>query len=120
MSMLQTELLMSNDEISEFVYGKFFICINKFLSWLKEGEHYWFEYIYEDDSYEVRSDNNLGKRFKMEPFQLLTCFVPCFVEEDPILGFKHFYHLYKRGISKERIDDIIQSFITIKRNNKRQ
>lgn len=68
--------LQLNNEISNYVYGKFFRCIKPFLSWMKIGETYWFEYK-DNNTYEVRSDNNLGKTFKMEIHQLLTCFLPC-------------------------------------------
>ena len=69
-------LFLTDEQITRFVYGKFFRCISPFLSWMKENETYWFEYILKG-IFEIRSDNNKGKRFEMETYQLLKCFIPC-------------------------------------------
>ena len=35
---------LTQNEISNFCFQRFFRCVRPFLSWLKKGETYWFEY----------------------------------------------------------------------------
>lgn len=99
--------LQLNNEISNYVYGKFFRCIRPFLSWLKKGETYWFEYK-DNNMFEVRSDNNLGKTFNMEIHQLLTCFLPCECEDNEFEMIRYFHWLGELNIHHGYVDDYIQ------------
>jgi hypothetical protein len=101
--------IMNDEEISTFVYGRFFRCIVPFLSWLKVGESYWLEY-HGNDNYEVRSDNALGQKFSMTTFQLLTCFFPVECEKDIYSAFKYFHWLGENEIHHGRIDDIVEFY----------
>lgn len=107
-----SEYIMSDEEISVFVYGKFFRCVGSFLSWLKKGETYWFEYQ-GNNNYEVRSDNALGQKFSMTTFQLLTCFFPVECEKNIYSAFQYFHWLGEQHIHHGRIEDIIDFY----RNN---
>ena len=69
------------NEISNYVSQQFFRCVRPFLSWMKKGETYWFEY-HNDGEYEVRSDNNLGQKFEMTTHQLLGNFYSVECETD--------------------------------------
>lgn len=104
MNIPETRRLMTSEEISLYVSGRFFRCISPFYSWLKKGESYWFEY-HGDNTYEVRSDNNLGKQFTMETYQLLNCFYPVECETDICLAIKYCHWLGELGICN--IDEIV-------------
>lgn len=99
--------LLSEKEISDYVSGRFFRCFKPFLSWMKKGESYWFEYQ-DNGIYCVRSDNNLGKSFNMEVYQLLTCFIPCKCEEDNAELIRYFHWLGELGIHRGNVDDYIK------------
>ena len=60
-------------EKTEFVSGKFIKCVKPF-SDFNAGEHYWLEYI-GDDEYNGRSDNILGVTYHITPGMLYTCFI---------------------------------------------
>ncbi len=104
-----SENYLSEQKISEFVDGKFFRCVGKFLSWLRLGETYWFEYI-GNDYYIVRSDNNLGKKFEMIQHQLLTNFFPVNCETDKLYAMKYCHRLGELGIHHGYIDDIYNAY----------
>ena len=93
--------LQLENEISEWVYGKFFRCIKPFLSWMRKGESYWLEYK-GNNVYEVRSDN-----FEMEVLQLLTCFLPCECENKEFELIRYFHWLGELGIHHGDIDDYV-------------
>ena len=101
--------ILSDEGISVFLYGRFFRCVKPFLSWLKKGETYWFEYQ-GNGNYEVRSDNALGKKFTMTDFQLITCFFPTDCEKDIYSAFNYFHWLGEEGIHHGRTDDIIDFY----------
>ena len=61
--------LQNENEISEWVYGKFFRCIKPFLSWMKKDESYWLEY-HGNNKYEVRSETILGRTLK---WKFISC-----------------------------------------------
>ena len=60
-------------EKSEFVSGQFIQCNCTLDNGLKEGAHYWLEYI-GGDTYVGRSDNILNQKFHITPRQLFTLF----------------------------------------------
>lgn len=72
----QGEHLENYDETEKekaaFVGDGFIECHADFLDF-KKGETYWLEYI-DDDKYNVRSDNLLGKTYHITPCQLYTVF----------------------------------------------
>lgn len=100
--------LKLENEISNYVYGKFFRCIKPFLSWMTKGESYWFEYK-GNNMYEVRSDNNFGKNFEMEVHQLLTCFLPCECENNKSELIRYFHWLGELQIHHGYVDDYTSS-----------
>ena len=102
-------LLLSEKVISEFVSGKFFRCIKPFLPWLKKGETYWFEY-HNNGNFEIRSDNELGKKFEMTTYQLLTCFVPIECETNMNYTMGYFYKLGQLHVHETNIYDIIKFY----------
>lgn len=63
---------LSEKEKSQIVSGKFLKCVNDF-SRFKKGESYWLEYV-GHDKYCGRSDNILGKYFKITPDELVSNF----------------------------------------------
>lgn len=103
------------ENISEFVSGKFFRCINPFLSWMRKGECYWFEYI-GDYEFEIRSDNALGTKFEMTDYQLIVNFVPVEVEEDFTKAVKYFYKLGELDIHHSYIDTIVDFYINLNKD----
>lgn len=103
------ENYLSEQKISEFVDRKFFRCVGKFLSWLRLGETYWFEYI-GNDHYTVRSDNNLGEKFEMTQHELLTKFLPVNCETDKLYAMKYCHWLGELGVHKGYIDDIYNAY----------
>ena len=104
-----SDFLLNEKTISEFVSGRFFRCIKPFLSWLKKGETYWFEY-HNDNKFEIRSDNGLGRKFEMTAYQLLTCFVPIECETDLNYTMRYFYKLGQLGIHGSIIYDILKFY----------
>lgn len=92
--------VLTDDDIREFVTGKFLRCIYPVCHWQKVGETYWFEYS-GNCTYNVRSDNALGKQFSMTVHQLVTGFVPVDVESDPYMMLMYFYFL-----GQARMNDI--------------
>ena len=63
---------IAEKEKREFVGDGFIKCYADFQDF-KEGETYWLEYV-GNDSYNVRSDNLLGKMYHITPCQLYTIF----------------------------------------------
>ena len=104
-----SDFLLNEKAISEFVSGRFFRCIKPFLSWLKKGETYWFEY-HNDGNFEIRSDNELGKKFSMTTYQLLTCFVPIECETNMNYTMGYFYKLGQLRVHETNIYDIIKFY----------
>jgi len=100
------QFFKSDKEISDFLHNKFFRCVASFLSWLKPGEFYLFEYN-GNDEYEVRSDNNKGQKLNMSQKQLLTCFVPTYVENNPMSAIVYGYWLRQIGLNDTQLNDII-------------
>lgn len=90
--------LLTDKEIGEYVYGKYFRCIKPFLSWMKKGETFWLEYT-GNNEYNVRSDNHLHTKFRMEVKQLLDCFIPCKIEENLHESLQYFHWLGELGIN---------------------
>ena len=103
------DFLLNEKAISEFVSGRFFRCIKPFLSWLKKRESYWFEY-HNDGNFEIRSDNELGKKFEMTAYQLLTCFVPIECETNMNYTMRYFHKLGQLGVHESIIHDIIKFY----------
>lgn len=103
--MIQQEIILSEYEVPHFIDGKFFRCIGKFLSWLKEGETYWFEYL-GNEKFGVRSDNEKGRVFEMTIHQLLTCFYPVECETNLKAALMYFHWLGERDIHSGRVLDI--------------
>ncbi len=101
--------LLTDKEIDEYVYGKFFRCIKPFLSWMKKGETLWLEYT-GNNEYNVRSDNHLGKNFRMTVKQLLVCFHPYEIEENLHEALRYFHWLGELGISD--VDDSISYIVS--------
>lgn len=101
--------LLLDSEISDYVSGHFFRCVKTFLSWLKKGETYWFEYK-GNGKYEVRSDNNLGNSFEMTVHQLLTCFIPCECEKNVYTSMQYFHWLGELGIHHGYVDEMIDAY----------
>ena len=99
--------LLTSEEISNYVSGKFFRCIQPFLSWMKKGETFWFEYHPSTDTYEIRSDSAVGREIKMEIYQLLTCFVPIECETNIYFAIKYFHWLGELEIHHNDIDEIV-------------
>lgn len=118
MNIPETRRLMTGEEISNYVNGRFFRCISPFYTWLKKGESYWFEY-HGDNTYEVRSDNALGKKVEMEVHQLLTCFVPTECETDIYFGIKYWHWLGEMGIHHGNIDEIVKWYEEKDKKNER-
>ena len=95
----------TKNEISNYVSQQFFRCVRPFLSWMKKGETYWFEY-HNDGEYEVRSDNNLGQKFEMTTHQLLGNFYPVECETDICAAMNYAHWLGFLGFHYGYIDDI--------------
>ena len=82
--------------------------VRPFLSWMKKGETYWFEY-HNNGEYEISCDNNLGQKFEMTTHQLLSNFYPVECETDICaamyyvyqIGELVFHHCYIKEISME-------------------
>jgi len=105
-----SNIFFSTDKkISDYLHGKFFRCVGRFLPWLKIGETYWFEY-HGNGEYEVRSDNNLGKRFNMSQLQLITKFVPTEVEDDISFALTYGFWLSDRGVHHTNLDNMINYY----------
>lgn len=104
---IEEQFFTSSKEISDFLHNRFFRCVGSFLSWLKPGETYWFEY-HGDGEYEVRSDNNKGQKFNMSQKQLLTYFVPTYVENNVANALVYGYWLKSAGLSYLQLDDMIK------------
>lgn len=96
---------MNENKISNYVSQQFFRCVRPFLSWMKKGETYWFEY-HNDGEYEVRSDNNLGQKFEMTTHQLLGNFYPVECETDICAAMDYAYWLGELGFHHGYIEEI--------------
>jgi len=108
--MYPTEKIFRNeDEITNYLHGKFFRCVSPFLSWMKRGESYWFEH-HTDGKYEVRSDNNLGQKFYMSDKQLMTCFFPTELEDDIAGAVTYGYWLADHGVYHDQLDGILNYY----------
>ena len=91
--------------ISNYVAPQFFRCVTPFLSWMKKGETYWFEY-HNDGEYEVRSDNNLGQKFEMTTHQLLGNFYPIECETNICVAMNYAHWLGELGFHHGYIEEI--------------
>ena len=94
----------TENELSNYLTQRFFRCVRPFLSWLKKGETYWFEY-HNDGEYEVRSDNNLGQKFEMTMHQLLGNFYPVKCETDICAAMNYAHWLGELGFHHGYIED---------------
>lgn len=72
----------AEEEKADFVGGQFIQCNCTLDNGLKQGEHYWLEYV-GDDTYVGRSDNILNKKFYITPRQLFTLFTQQLDEKEP-------------------------------------
>lgn len=63
---------MDEKEKTEFVSGKFLVCLTDFGDF-KKDEHYWLEYV-GNNMYVGRSDNILNKRFNISESELQKLF----------------------------------------------
>lgn len=103
-------LMLTDEQISRIVYGKYFRCMSPFLSWMGKNEPYWFEYI-SNGEYEVRSDNNKGQRFEMTPYQLLTCFIPCDCEYSIYNTKMYLNWLDSKGVDNKHMKEMLSYLI---------
>lgn len=104
-NMVESREFLNEKQVSDYLSQQFFRCVSPFLSWLKKGETYWFEY-HSKNEYEVRSDNNLGKRFEMTTHQLLGCFYPVECETDIFAAMVYAHWLGELGFHHKYIEDI--------------
>ena len=95
----------TENEISNYVTQQFFRCVRPFLSWMKKGETYWFEY-HNNGEYEISSDNNLGQKFEMTTHQLLSNFYPVECETDICAAMDYAYRLGELGFDHWYIEEI--------------
>lgn len=95
----------TENELSNYVSQRFFRCVRPFLSWMKKGETYWFEY-HNNGEYEVRSDNNLGQKFEMTMHQLLGNFYPVECETDICAAMDYAHWLGELGFHHDYIEEI--------------
>lgn len=109
------ETIMSEYEVNKFLKQRFFRCRGKFLSWLKVGESYWFEYL-GNEKFGIRSDNEKGRTFEMTIHQLLTCFYPVECENNLKTALKYFHWLGERGIHRGYVEDLADYIV--ERNTK--
>ena len=101
--------LFTEKELSDYLFQRFFRCVAAHLSWLKVGECYWFEHCMNGE-YCVRSDNELGRYFKMTEHQLLTNFVPVECERNIIKAIEHGMFLKEKGYDVRDLDWIKQYY----------
>ena len=101
--------VIDEDVIRDFVTGRFLRCIIPVMTWMKQGETYWLEYV-SDGLYDVRSDNALGKQFQMNVRQLFTSFVPVEYESDVYKLMTYFFLLGNLRIDAAFIQNIIEYY----------
>ena len=100
------ELIFKNEELlSNFVNGKTFRCMSKFLPWLKIGKEYTLEYIGSDE-YIVKEEKDSRKQINMNQNQLVSWFIPKFVEEKLSYAIVWGHWLGSHGIYPSRLDFI--------------
>ena len=109
----------TENEISNYVSQQFFRCVRPFLSWMKKGETYWFEY-HNDGGYEVRSDNNLGQKFEMTTHQLLGNFYPVECETDVCAAMDYAHWLGELGFHHGYIEEISMEIMKHKQKQKKK
>ena len=103
---------IDDDVIRDLVTGRFLRCIIPVMTWMKQGETYWLEYV-SDGLYNVRSDNALGKQFQMNVRQLFTSFVPVEYESDVYKLMTYFFLLGNLRIDSAFIQNIIEYYKTV-------
>lgn len=104
------ENIFKNDNsLVNFINGKSFRCVSNFLSWLEIGKEYQFEYL-GFDKYIVKDGQYSGKQFIMSQRQLISCFIPTFVEEKLYYALVWGHYLGSRGVYGTALDNIINYY----------
>ena len=96
--------------LKKYLEGKLFTCVFPFLTWLKVGEKYSFEYKGRG-KYEVTSDNANGKTIEMGQTQFLKSFAPDFVEKNTADAILYGFWLAEAGFDGKNLSPILGFYL---------
>lgn len=108
-------IFKNDNALVNFINGKSFRCVSNFLSWLEIGKEYQFEYLGSDE-YKVKDGQYSDKPFIMSQHQLISCFIPTFVEEKLYYALVWGHWLGSRGVCGTELDNIINYYAKTKNN----